>query len=809
MKISTVSTSTPNYKEWINKILTVDNDPLTFIQIIPHYNIANGRKIDNIIDGLHSMQKPILDRVSLDKKNKKIIYKPENTFAYGILIEYNKISFYLSVPSMWQNWICQRIYSAHTNTVTLLPDQEDYLNRFDKNYTFELQLQPQYQEFKSFITDYRENVPIPSILSCQKDLTAGDKVLLEINSKPVDNMWKENTIRLANEYRKGSIDGLKNNSGFFAMLFKFVDQFLAFVDTILGLNSSKDEDYEEKYLQNKISRTQNELKTHSTQKINYNGFQSQIRILAQSHDPIRQEMFAQTMFVALKDLAEEGDNEFKIVRKIKNKIHRPKVLVNSNSFVLSTKEIGQIAQLPERKWQNEYMVEKIDVQQIELPKELFQGGIPIGEVSWKGVTQTASWNDIDKDISSFPKAVFGLQGYGKTEYLKRYVVEGLRRKHAVFVLDSIKSCEMSTEVLNYIPEDFPEDKIVVLRPCDLDWVIPMAWNETRVQDIEKPVDKYKFANFLTQELILMLNSFVEDNSQKLTPRMVRYLTSASTLVFSQPDTNIVDVLEVLDDYDIRHKFIKKSGLNENNKIIQDLIKLDSIKIDKDGNTASTGTKDQDIKFITDRLDLLLSDFILRQLFLARPNHAINFTKWADEGYLVIIQMPEDDDTNISTIDTLTTFLISKLWLAMQKRKNQRQVDVIVDEIHRFKTAKKQLDNIREHRKRRLCYFFSAHQPSDFGNILNTLKSASASFMLLGTTKKNLEHFEEEIKPFTVEECLKTEKYHAKCIVNYDKNYVTFDAKLPKLVEETEKFKDRGYLIEKCAKKYGLKVDNFF
>jgi len=638
----------------------------------------------------------------------------------------------------------------------------------------------------------------------------GDKILLEVISKPVDTIWKESVLKLQSDFRKGKTEGFSQNMSLFIIadvIIKIIDALMSLIDTVLSLNKNKDN--EERYLEDRLMRVENKLETHSTQKVNYNGFLSKVRIVSQATDPIRRDMMAQTMYIALKDISEGADNEFTIANKKVNSIHRPKIIINFNSHVYSTKELGQIYQLPERKWQQEYMVEKVDIQEIELPKELFEGGVPIGEVTWKGQKMTASWNDKNADVSCLPKAMFAFQGYGKSEYLSKYTIECIKRGHSAFVLDGIKKCEMSTKILNYLPSDFPDEKIVVLKPCDLNNIIPLSWNETDVSSITNPAEQYKYANNLTQQLILLIDSFVEDNSQKLTPRMRRYLTSASTLVFSLPGTNIIDVLNVLDDYDIRQDFIKRSGMSGQNKIVQDLHKLDDIKIDKEGNITQTGTRDQDIKFIVDRLDLLLSDFVLRQLFLAKPNPEINFTKWADEGYCVLVQMPEDDDTNISTIDTIVTFLISKLWLAMQKRKTDRQVDVIIDEIHRLKTAKKQLDNIREHRKRRLSYFFSAHQPSDFGSILSTLKSAGASFMLLGTSKDNLKHFEHEIKPFTIEECLQTKKYHAKCIVNYDKEFVVFDAALPPLIEKTEKFKDRSYLVSKCAKRYGVELKEFY
>jgi hypothetical protein len=127
--------------------------------------------------------------------------------------------------------------------------------------------------------------------------------------------------------------------------------------------------------------------------------------------------------------------------------------------------------------------------------------------------------------------------------------------------------------------------------------------------------------------------------------------------------------------------------------------------------------------------------------------------------------------------------------------------VICDEVHRTDLK---FENIREMRKYGLEYFFSAHQPADFKHILNTLKSAGCSFMLLNTTKENIKYFETEIKPFSIEEVLKTKKFHALCIVNYDREYITFNAKLPDLLDKSS-YIDRSSLTSVCSRKYGSRV----
>ncbi len=136
--------------------------------------------------------------------------------------------------------------------------------------------------------------------------------------------------------------------------------------------------------------------------------------------------------------------------------------------------------------------------------------------------------------------------------------------------------------------------------------------------------------------------------------------------------------------------------------------------------------------------------------------------------------------------------------------DHKQTHVIIDEIHRYPTSMTILNTIRESPKFRLSYFFSAHQPHDFGRMLGTLKSSGVSYMLFNTSVDNLRIFQEEIRPFTIQECLETKPFHAKCIVNYGNEYVTFDAGISKPIDMERKNDkiDRSYILEKCMKEYG-------
>jgi|GEM_PF-2096694 len=813
--------------ESIKSLIEIQTEPQVCLQIIPHFNVTNGLKIEKILDGIHSLDIPIHQRFKY--QDNKLIYTTKQTFSYAILLESTNISFYYTIPQSIQDWFIQRVYSNWTNQVTIIPATIPYLSKFNNTNLIEWQLKPKYPTYKSLRDDYRDT-PIPSILSCSKDLsdTTNDRILLEFTFSPIhDSFWKEKTLENQQKYRKGLLpDNIRTGIGwsFGDWVMKFFDGVFEFSNILFEVKPKKRsyyyshstnemlESYNPKTNEVKYNMNKNRLESSSRQKINHNGFIGKLRILSQSEDKVKRDIFAKTMQVALREL--HDDNEFVVSKKKvlnnekdkhkngknnddnnnndgKNEIKPMKVNFLFDNFVYSSKEIGQLLQLPTKQWQTEYKIEKVDTQEINLPPVLLKGGIQQGTAKYKGQVQTVYWNNTDRDVACLPKCWFGIQGSGKTKALTRYGVESVENGRGLIVLDGIQECELSNEIRDHLPADFPEDKIIELNFSDLENVIPLSWNEININKLTKETDRLKFSNNLSQELIKFLDSMVEDNSQKLSPKMKRYLSNAGLLSFSVSNTTIMDVLMCLIEFDKRHELIDKSGLSQDNRIVQSLLELD----DKNGDT-----KLNLVQGIIDRLDLLLGDYVLSNLFSTKGTNKIDFTKWITEGCAVFCKMPQSE-LNDATIKTLTTFLISKIWFAkLMLGKDIHHTVVICDEVHR--TSLK-FENIREMRKYGLEYIFSAHQPSDFKHILNTLKSAGCSFTLLTTTKDNVKHFESEIKPYTIDEVLDLKKYHGLSICNYDKAYIAFEITLPDIYGK-DRFINRSYLSNKCAEKYGIK-----
>ena len=75
--------------------------------------------------------------------------------------------------------------------------------------------------------------------------------------------------------------------------------------------------------------------------------------------------------------------------------------------------------------------------------------------------------------------------------------------------------------------------------------------------------------------------------------------------------------------------------------------------------------------------------------------------------------------------------------------------------------------------------FRAHFLKQFGVLLDSIKSASVSYMLLaGTEKENFELLKAEFAPFEVDELMDLEPWHSMNRISIKNEYVKFISALP-------------------------------
>ena len=317
-------------------------------------------------------------------------------------------------------------------------------------------------------------------------------------------------------------------------------------------------------------------------------------------------------------------------------------------------------------------------------------------------------------------------------------------------------------------------------------LIALAYNEVSnlITENMDSWDRINYANLISEQVEYLINAITDTGTGELTAPMIRYLHAASMITFIKPGATINDVFLVLRRWDKRNeaiRYAKYSGCFEkDDDIFYDLEELH--ERDKEGKII--GTREILIIGILNRIVILQKNPFIKAMLGAEINKDDNLTKWIEEGKSIFIHIPQTKFPNQNTRDILTTFFISRIWLAVQLRENNKDArvcNVIFDEVHQVPTTARFLSNhITEFRRHRLGLILSCHYLKQMRELLIALKSSGASYVLIaGTEKENLETLREEILPFTIEEGMKLKPHTSINVVNYGNQYAKFITSLPK------------------------------
>lgn len=755
-------------------------------QIIPDIGVENSR-VQTLLENIHVFRN-LKSRLKV-RNNKDTIAisldKIEN-YSYEIYIDKDNIEFFLTFPEEYKDLVVTELNQCWERS-TFKVAAGSHMKKIDRSVSIS-QLELQHHYFLSLKADKRGLFPLSSIMEVQRLLKNDDFALVQMVLEPETPYWYlacEDAIKEFNNgniVRKIALDKKNIVNGTKKLTVNFLFETASIIHDILideELPYEPIKDQELTYL------FRHGLSHNTQQKPKYSAYNTDIRMVVFSRDKQKQDIILRNLEVVFRSM--KGDNWFqpvKIIDKRKERmiehIKKRTIPKKLNKNILSTNEISQVLQLPTRSYQAMYKLNNIDTREIEVPVELTRGNIKTGEAVYKGLKKTTYW-PANYNVLALPKIIEGPMGSGKTEYVANFAVDAVRSGDSVVVFDYIKNCELSQT----IERNLPAQKIVSIQLAKDDIVFALAYPEasTMLSDDMGVWEKLKIANQLSEQTRYLINSLADENTQPLTGRMHRYLNAACQVAYIHPGAKLWDVVQVLANWKTRNEYIRKakySGCFEEDDIeIQDLLLLH--ERDEDGRII--GTKEHLITGIIDRINIMLRNIYLKRMLKADTNPEHDFIKWFREGKCILIQMPEIVFSNKQVKDTLVTFFLSRIILCRKLMSNEHRppmTHVITDEIHQVPTAAALLaDTITELRKFGLDTVFTIHYMKQFRRLLEAVKSAGVSYMLLaGTEKENLMALAEEIKPFTTEEGLNLKPFHSLNIINYGNQYAKFISKLP-------------------------------
>ena len=733
----------------------------------------------------------------LNRMTKKGLLEPTK-FYFDIELTKNQTSFYLTIPQNLEDIV---INKAKTIWDKANIHEENLASNIKEETTELAELVLKDFNFKSLSTDKGDLYPLTNIMAITKVLNDEETIRISVCFEPLKRTnWISKSHDEFKQFKRGKrVDreinkteqliklGVKSAE---TLLNYYTEYQMLIFEAVLG-TVIPDNDEEKKQIininLNNEGATLNKaegVSSQTTYKRSAEAFMTRILILSDSKDKQRRKSAILMVSNAFKDLS--GDNEL-IMRFCDHKYVKEILKRNfdgSNECILCDREVAKLIQLPQVTLQTLYNIENIDTREVELPTETLTGKIRVADVrlNSKNKTVTTYFSEDVKKVS-FTNVVIGPEGCGKTTQIKRIAKECSWNGYSNILIDFVEDNKLAKEVM----EGIDHEKTIILRIGDKGFIPALAYNEVSKLITEDLDDwmKIHYASMIAEQVEYLVNSITSTVTGELSDAMVRLLNAACRIVFVKPNSTIGDVFDVLLRHDKRLKAVEYAK-NIYDKDSNLFYELDSInEYDKTGKKI-TGTKmtNRSLEGVLSRFTQLTKVPFLEAMLKAKIDTEQDLNKWIQEGKSVFIMVPQNLFPNPKTRDIITTYFITRIWLAAQIREdnsNARLCNLIFDEVHQMpNTASFIAQHVNEFRRHRLGLTISCHYLAQFRELEEAMLSKRTNYLIIqGTQKDNVKKLAEEIAPFTLEDLTKLKQHEAICSINYPSGRYNFIGSLPK------------------------------
>ncbi len=739
----------------MGKLFRIENFPYRVLEVQVD-NRMKDKNYTDIVNIIHSLMKDIKKRIVCNKDG--IVYTKCQPISFEILYNSNKeITFNFAINELDSLYFKNRLQTILPNSTLKFLDEmgrSDYIDEFKDSVVYK------YNYDKHYMLSLNTKIsPIQSLLAIKKDLDDKEKLLLQTLILPIGNGWKTTCDENWKKVRKGHdvTNGVNFLDDFFHWIDGFLDGYMEIIDDILEIKPKQEIDKSSK----KIIR---EFESDSKTKTNYNGFKIDISSYIKTNSNQQNYNIGKSIETCFRDMA--SDNALIMgKKKIAKEINRCISFRCRN--IVSELELANLIKLPDNILQRRFNIKSIRINQIDVPKECRKGFVKLGKLEFHG--DVIEWFlPTDRDTGSLAVIMITKQGGGKTTLQLNIANDAIKNKEGLVAIDYVRNNQFSQGLIKMHPD------IKVIKFDNVDDLDNFSFPEVEINELDTPFERKVQANIIATEVRYLLDSMATD-SEPLTRIMSKYLSSACKVVFVYKNKTLLDVLNVLEDKSIRNEFISR--------VINDKIfTLDSREIknlkELDNNTAYGR-----LQGLFDRFSVITDDTILNEMLESKQSK-VNFVDIMDNSKPVVIIMPQNVFTNKYSKDVLCTYYMSRVRLAMSKRKDFNKIcRVIIDEVHQIpKTMNLIKDTIAEPRKFAVNYILSMHSFGQLDNkIKDSLTGIGCHFMLMkGVDEKGFN----ELKPYIGDEFEYEDMkemdwdYGSLNLINIKNEYKVFMSKLP-------------------------------
>ena len=737
----------------------------THIQVIPSKSCKN-TNTDKILVLANTMYRKLDKLVRIE--NNKLVISSKLKLSYYIHITKQSTEFYFIVPTVFYNQVKTKLSETWKNVeikkVDALP--------IDINNCTKYQLSYKLNDALSLNVDKRSNSLLNANLSVLEILQEEESIGIFYNFIPMSqkeqNYFKISSQQALDNFKKGmNLKKSKNIVDLGVISLKFLVDFInGLLNAFLSTSQNS---------HNIINPIEKQTSPSTQRKAKNEIIKTQVIICAKSRDKDRENQLCTTTFNTFSSI--NGDNELEKEEVKKNiDIYKDNIKIKFNHT--STLEAGKLINVAGKDIIEQHKnIKHNKILELRAPKCLENGEVKIGDVKHKDSKQMTYYST-DEQMKRLGRVLLGPMGAGKDYYMTNMAKDIIKAGRGLIVLDYIDKCQLADNIKAITPPD----RLIEIDCSNPKQLQSFSYDEYRYKDSDSEVDKIDICMQKSQQYNMLLDT-INDVNSTLTPRMLRYLNAAATIVFRVNQySSFKDIIDVLKDPVKRDNFI--SLLPEGSKeLLQDEIDdLEELsKRDKKGNVENADSK---IDGILDRISKLKSSSIYTKLsYINDSKNNIDFIKAINEGKVILVKIPAKRFSKTMR-SLLATFFLQKIWISKEQGATETQTELFINEIHQSYHCQLLMEDILvECRKFNLTPTLAMHYLSQGTKKLkeSILASGSSFLLLSGCDKKaydELKHYFEK-DGYSENDLVELERYYALCLIkNEETSYSSFVAKLP-------------------------------
>ena len=749
----------------LSKYIEIQKAEYTHIQVIPSKSCRN-TNTDKILVLANTMYKK-LDRL-IRIENKKLIITSKLKLSYYIHITKRCTEFYFIVPTVFYSQVKTKLSETWKNVeikkVNALPININDCTKYQLSYKL--------NDVLSLNVDKRSNSLLNANLSVLEILQDDEAVGIFYNFIPMSqkeqNYFKISSQEALNNFRKGiNLNKSKNIVDLGVISLKFL---VDFINGLLNAFLSAP-----KNSHNIINPVEKTTSSSTQRKAKSDIIKTQAIICAKSDEKEREKQLCTTTFNTFTSL--NGDNELEMEEVKKNiDIYKDDIKVKYN--YTSTLESGKFVNVAGKDIIEQHKnIKHNKLLELRAPKCLEDGEVRIGEVKHKDDKQMTYYST-DEQMKRLGRVLLGPMGAGKDYYMTNMAKDIIKVGRGLIVLDYIDKCQLADNIKAITPID----RLIEINCANPKQLQSFAYDEYKYSDSDREVDKIDICMQKAQQYNMLLDT-INDVNSTLTPRMLRYLNAAATIVFRVNQySSFKDIIDVLKNPTKRDNIISLLPASAKELLQDEIDDLEELsKRDKKGNIENADSK---IDGILDRISKLKSSSIYTKLsYISESTNNVDFIKAINEGKVILIKIPAKRFSKTMR-SLLATFFLQKVWIAKEQGATETRTELFINEIHQSYHCQLLMEDILvECRKFNLTPTLAMHYLSQGTKKLkeSILASGSSFLLLSGCDKKaydELKHYFEK-DGYSENDLVELDRYNALCLIkNEETQYSSFVCKLP-------------------------------